>query len=366
MQNLALAMLKFHNYNYIKFVANFNQIKNLNTLDFSILKEVLLERKKILITSHTNPDGDAIGSSLGLYHFLKLSKYEVTVVLPTAYPDFLDWMPAQEEIVIYEKEKEKADQLFQKADIIFSLDYNSSSRLGIATEALQKASAIKILVDHHLHPKTEEYDHVFSTTETTSTSELVFDLIWQLNPSLLNKEMAACLYTGIMTDTGSFSYACNYEKTFRVVAELYKAGIDGVQINRLVYNNYSENRLRLLGFSISQKLKVIPALCTAYISLTKTELDHYHHKTGDTEGLVNYALSIKGIHFAALLTERDNKIRISFRSVGDFSVNEFAKKHFEGGGHRNAAGGDSYLPMNKTLEKFESLLLEYKNELSSK
>lgn len=287
------------------------------------------------------------------------------IVVPTAYPDFLNWMPAQEKIVIYESEKKMADQLFQEAAIIFSLDYNSYSRLGIAQQALQEAKAVKILIDHHLNPSIEEFDHIFSTTKTTSTSELIFDLIWNIDASLLDKQIAECLYTGIMTDTGSFSYACNYEKTFRVVAELYKAGIDGVQINRLVYNNYSENRLRLLGFSISEKLKVFQDLSTAYISLTQKELDHYHYKTGDNEGLVNYALSIKGIRFAVLFTEREDKIRISFRSVGDFSVNEFANKNFEGGGHRNAAGGNSFLPMDQTLKKFENLLLEYKDQLSS-
>ena len=337
----------------------------MNTLDFDSLKEVLSGQKQILITSHTNPDGDAIGSSLGLYRFLSKMNHKVNVVMPTPYPDFLSWMPGQENILIYENQKALCDEVFQSAEIIFSLDYNSPSRLGIAEQALREASCIKILIDHHLNPEINEFDYTFSTSEISSTSELIFDLIWKLSASQLDKQIASCLYTGIMTDTGSFSYACNYEKTFRIVAELYKAGIDGVQINRLVYNNYTESRLRLIGHSISKKLKVIPEYATAYISLTKEELDHYNHKTGDTEGLVNYALSIKGICFAVLFTERENKIRISFRSVGDFSVNEFAKNHFEGGGHKNAAGGDSFLSMDKTLEKFESILPEYKNKLNS-
>lgn len=335
----------------------------LTTLNFSELKELLSAKKEILLTSHTNPDGDAVGSGLAMMHFLKQFDHKVNFLIPNAFPDFLAWMPGQENIIIIEKQKKRCKSLIKSADILFSLDYNTPSRLGEAGEAFENARGIKILIDHHIEPDIEKYDHVFSTVDTSSTSELVYDFITSINASKINLDIAECLYTGIMTDTGSFSYACNYEKTFRTVADLYKLGIDGVKINRLVYNTYSESRLRLLGYALSEKLVVRQEYATAYISLTKEELDKYNFKVGDTEGLVNYALSIKGIRFAALFTEKNKKIRISFRSVGNFSVNKFARKYYEGGGHKNAAGGDSFLSLEETLKHFERLLSEYKEEL---
>jgi phosphoesterase RecJ-like protein len=335
----------------------------LNTLNISVVKELLSTKKKILITSHSNPDGDALGSGLAMMHFLNQFDHEVNFLVPNLFPDFLSWMPGNENILIIEKEKKRCYNLIESADILFSLDYNSPSRLGEAGETFKNARGIKILIDHHIDPDLKEYDHVLSTVDTSSTSELVYDLITEIDASKLNLEIAECLYAGIMTDTGSFSFACNYEKTFRIVAELYKLGMDGVKINRLVYNTYSESRLRLLGYALSEKLVVLQEYATAYISLTMEELDKYNYKVGDTEGLVNYALSIKGIKLAALFTEKKKKIRISFRSVGDFSVNKLAGKYYEGGGHKNAAGGDSFVPMEETLKQFERLLSEYKEEL---
>ncbi len=332
--------------------------------DFSGVKNILETPKKILLTSHKGPDGDALGSSLALYHFLSKMGHEVNVMVPNTYPDFLNWMPGQENIIIYEKEKALCDQLFQTVDVLFSLDYNAPSRIGDASEAFIKSSAVKVLIDHHIDPDLEAYNFIYSKTAITSTSEMVYELMEYLSPKLIDKPIAECIYTGIMTDTGSFSYNCNYVRTFEIVAELYKTGMDGQRINRLIYANNTESRLRLLGFSLSQKLKVIPKYHTAYIFLTTQDLKHYNYKDGDTEGLVNYALSIEGIQFAALFSERQDKIRISFRSVGEFSVNHFAREHFDGGGHRNAAGGDSFIGMDKTLEKFERLLAEYASELN--
>ena len=304
-----------------------------------------------------------MGSSLAVFLYFKNLGHDVKVAVPTSFPDYLAWMPGSDEVLIYEKDKEACDLQFKTAEIIFSLDYNHPNRLGDAENAFNQAQGIKILIDHHVQPKSEAYDFVFSTTITSSTSELIYDFIHQLNPEKLTREVAECIYAGILTDTGSFSYACNSEKTFRIVAELFKTGMDGVKINRLVYNTFSESRLRLLGFALSEKLKVIPEYATAYISLTREELDRYHYQVGDTEDVVNYALSIKGIRFAAMFMERDKKIRVSLRSVGDFSVNLIAREHFEGGGHKNAAGGDSYISMDQTLEKFERLLPSYQNEL---
>jgi phosphoesterase RecJ-like protein len=299
-----------------------------------------------------------------MYHFLKLSGHDVNVIVPNSYPDFLVWMPGQEKILIYEENKKLCDELFKFSDILFSLDYNAPSRLGMAAGSFKKAKGIKVLIDHHIQPETKTYDHIFSTIDISSTSEIVYEFMYQINSGLINKSMAECIYAGIMTDTGSFSYACNYERTFGIVADLYKSGIDGVKINRLVYATFSENRLRLLGYALSEKLKVLPEYSTAHISLTRKELKHFNYQVGDTEGLVNYALSIKGIKFAALFTERKDKIRISLRSVGEFSVNSLANKHFEGGGHKNAAGGDSFLTLDETLKKFERLLPEYEGQLS--
>lgn len=335
----------------------------MNTLNISKIQELLSSHKNILITSHSNPDGDALGSGLAMWHFLTLLGHDVNFMVPNSFPDFLQWMPGQENILIFEKNKKKCLNIIESADILFSLDYNTPSRLGEAAEAFKHAKGTKILIDHHIDPDLKEYNFAISTVHTTSTSELVYDFITQIDPTKLNIDIAECVYTGIMTDTGSFSYACNYEKTFRLVAELYKLGLDGVKVNRLVYNTYSENRLRLLGFALSEKLVVLQDYATAYISLTKEELDKYQYQAGDTEGLVNYALSVKGIKLAALFTEQSKKIRISFRSVGEFSVNNLARSFYEGGGHKNAAGGDSFLPMEETLATFERLLLEYKKEL---
>jgi phosphoesterase RecJ-like protein len=338
----------------------------LNSLSFSSIKEIFNVPRKVLLTSHTNPDGDAIGACLAMYLYFKSLGHDVQVVVPNSFPDFLAWMDGSKEIIIYDKNKAKCDELFKTSEILFSVDYNHPSRLDNAENAFHHAKGIKIMIDHHIQPKKDSYDHVFSTLDTSSTSELIFDFIHELHPEALTKPIAECIYAGIMTDTGSFSYSCNYEKTFRVVAELYKTGMDGVRINRLVYNTFSVSRLRLLGFALSEKLRVLPEFSTAYISLTIDELNRYHHQVGDTEGLVNYALSIKGIKFAALFVEKEKKIRISLRSVGNFSVNTFARDHFEGGGHKNAAGGDSYITMEKTLEKFELVLPTYQKELTEK
>jgi phosphoesterase RecJ-like protein len=332
-------------------------------LNFSSIKGLLSVPKRIVLTSHTNPDGDAVGASLAMFLYLRDQGHQVVVILPNDFPDYLAWMEGSEHVILYEKDKASCEKFIANAEILFSLDYNHPNRLGDAEQSFVSAKAIKILIDHHVQPKTEAYDHVFSTVETSSTSELIFDFIHELHPEALTKSIAECIYAGIMTDTGSFSYACNSEKTFRIVADLYKAGINGVRINRLVYNTFSESRLRLLGFALSEKLRVLPEYSTAYISLTKNELDRYNYQVGDTEDVVNYALSIKGIRFAAMFMERENKIRVSLRSVGDFPVNTIAKVHFEGGGHKNAAGGDSFLSMEETLKKFEGLLPDYQKDL---
>ncbi len=336
----------------------------METIDFSAVGHLFSTSRKVFITSHSNPDGDAIGSALALYHFMLAAGHEAHVMVPNAFPDFLAWLSGHEQILIYEQARERCDALIREADILFALDYNSPSRIGEVSGPFMKAGGIKILIDHHIDPETEVYDHCFSTTEVSSTSELVYRFMEDTDSLLIDKDMAEAIYVGIMTDTGSFSYNCNYESTFAIVARLIRHGIDTNRISRLVYSNNTESRLRLLGYALSSKLTVLPEYRTAFIALTREELARFSHRTGDTEGLVNYALSIKGIRFAALFTEREDKIRISFRSTGDFSVNDFARRHFLGGGHRNAAGGDSFAPMDQTLEEFIRLLKEYRNTLS--
>ena len=332
-------------------------------MDFkSVIKEFEKSRH-ILLTSHVNPDGDAVGSMLALYHFFSQKGHFVKMILPNMYPDFLAWMPGCRNIIIYEDDKQKSDELFGNAEIIFSLDYNSPPRIGEASESLKKSDAVKILIDHHINPDKDFYDFIFSTTETSSTAELVYNFIKTIDVTTLNRNIATCLYTGILTDTGSFSYSCEKSETFAVASRLVDEGISPGGISRLIYDTYSASRIRLLGYTLKDKLTVLPEYCSAFISLSRKELDFYQFKVGDTEGFVNYALGIKGIKFAAFLTEKEGKIRLSFRSKGDFNVNDFARTHFEGGGHKNAAGGDSFLNMEDTIGKLKELISRYKDKI---
>ncbi len=341
---------------------NDKQLKS-KSLDYSVVAKTLKKSKNILITSHTNPDGDAIGSSLALYSLFSKLGYNVNVCIPNNIPEFLQWITNCEKILIYKKESVKAKKIVEEAEIIFCLDYNDLHRLENMSEPIINSKAIKILIDHH--PKVEnDIDYRFSTTETSSTAELIYEFIRGIGyENLIDKEIAECIYVGIITDTGSLSYLCNYQSTYLIIAKLIGLGIDGKRIHQLVYDTFSENRLRLLGYSLCEKLKVLKEFSTAYIYLSKSDLKKFKYQVGDTEGLVNYALSIKGIQFAALFTERENVVRISFRSKENFRVNEFASKHFEGGGHNNAAGANSYISLNETIEKFENLLIEYKSRL---
>lgn len=332
--------------------------------DYQSIISVLTPEKKILITAHANPDGDAIGSALALFHFLSASGYQVKVVVPNDFPSFLSWMPGINQIVVYKHHEKEVIKMAVQADIIFCMDYNGLKRVEKMQTIFDKSKAERILIDHHPHPEVASFQYLFSKTNTSSTSEMVYDFITRMaGLEGISKEIADCLYVGIATDTGSFSYSCNYPETFHVVAELVRKGIDTEKIHRLVYDTYSESRMRLLGFSLSEKMKVLTEYGTAYIALSKEDLRRFNFQIGDTEGLVNYPLSIDGISMAVLFTEKEQFIRMSLRSKGKFSVNEFVKKHFEGGGHKNAAGGNSYLSLEETLKKFEELLPAYQEDL---
>lgn len=329
-------------------------------------KTLISSPKKVVITTHTKPDADALGSSLGLAGYLKKKGHDVSVITPTDYADFLAWMNGNEDVIVFNNKNEsRSEQLIKEADIVFCLDFSSLKRIDELGEIVRNSASIKVLIDHHLDPE-DFADFVCWSTEAAATAELVYGLICDLgDKDLLDKDIAESLYAGIMTDTGSFKHSNTTCNVFMVSADLVAIGADTAKISKLVYDTNSLSKLKFLGFALNEKLKVIEEFNTAYFAISAEELKRFNSKTGDTEGLVNYALSIKGIKFAALIIDRTDMIKISFRSMGDFSVNDFARRHFEGGGHKNAAGGKSELSLEETVNKFESVLNEYKNELSS-
>lgn len=334
--------------------------------EISEIKALLKTPKKIVIVPHKNPDGDAMGSSLGLYHYLKLFEHQVAVITPNDYPEFLKWLPGDELVLKYDINKETSDRLITQADLIFTLDFNTLHRTGDMEPVLTNAKADKILIDHHQQP--DDYaKYIYSDASICSTSQMIYHFIDMLDDlKLLNSDICTCLYTGIMTDTGSFRFRSTTSTTHRVVADLIDNGADNSQIHNNVYDTNSLDRLHLLGCALNN-LKLVEELNTAYITLSQRELNKYNFKKGDTEGVVNYALSLKGIRFAAIFIENQSEgiIKISLRSKGDFDVNIFSRNYFNGGGHINAAGGRSKLSLKKTVEKFISILPTYKNDLKS-
>jgi phosphoesterase RecJ-like protein len=333
--------------------------------DISNIKELLATPKHIVIVPHKNPDGDAIGSSLGLYHYLLKLNHEVTIIAPNDYPDFLKWMPKERTILKYESQRDVSNPLIEHADIIFTLDFNALHRIGEMETPLRNSKGIKIMIDHHQQP--DDYaKFMYSDVKMSSTCEMVYNFIALLGDSnLVNKNIATCLYTGIMTDTGSFRFPSTTSKTHHVIAELMEKGADNSAIHNAIYDTNSRERMQLLGCAL-KNLKVVPHLKTAYITLSQEELNSFNFKKGDTEGFVNYGLSIENIIFAAIFIEHKQEgiTKMSFRSKGSFSVNEFARAHFEGGGHTNAAGGKSDLNLKDTVEKFITILPSYKHALS--
>jgi phosphoesterase RecJ-like protein len=326
--------------------------------------KLLDSKKRIVIVGHKNPDGDAIGSSLGLYFFLKALKHDTTVMMPNDFPDFLKWMPGCDSVLIYEKDVTHCNALISEADIIFTLDFNALDRVGDLQEPLENSTAKFILIDHHQQP--DAFATVtYSDTSMSSTSEMVFNFIKALDGlTLITSEIATNLYTGIMTDTGSFRFASTTAETHRVIAKLIEAGANNALIHQQIYDANSPDRMRLLGVAL-QNLTILPEYKTAYITLSQKELDDNNFKKGDTEGFVNYALSVEGVVFACIFIEskQENIVKISLRSKGNFSVNEFARSHYNGGGHTNAAGGRSSRSLKDTIIEFISILHAYKNAL---
>lgn len=320
------------------------------------LSNLLKSNPKIVLVSHTNPDGDALGSTLALYQVFKSLGHDVRAIVPNGYPSFLGWMPGIDEVIVAENKTKLTERAIHEADVLICLDFNAFHRVERLENFLKESKAVKVLIDHHLEPATY-FSISVSDVSVSSTSELVYNLIEDLGyEQYISKEVAECLYVGIMTDTGSFSYSCNHERTYIITSRLIAKGVDPQRVHNLVYDTFSENRLRLLGHLLRNKMVVVPQYKTAYISLSLADQKKYNYQVGDSEGIVNYALSIEGIRLAAFFTEKKDKVRISFRSKGNFSVNELARTYFDGGGHKNAAGGNSYTTLLKTKRYFESLL----------
>ncbi|MCC9073748.1 bifunctional oligoribonuclease/PAP phosphatase NrnA [Flavobacterium sp. F-65] len=329
--------------------------------DIQAIKLLLATPKKIAIIPHRGPDGDAMGSTLALYHFLLKNNHEPIVIAPNDFPDFLAWLPGSETVRIFEKDIDNCTKILEEAELIFTLDFNAFHRTGEMEHTLAKLKAPFIMIDHHQRP--DDYAaYMYSDTSFGSTCEMVYNFISFLDKKEdLDKTIATCIYTGILTDSGSFRFPGTTGNTHRIIAELIDLGVENTQIPILLFDNSSYSRLQLLGRAL-QNMKVLTEHKTSYTSLTQAELDEFNYIKGDTEGIVNYGLSMKGIVFTAIFIEnKDEKIiKISFRSQGGFDVNEFARAHFNGGGHSNAAGGKSLDSMEETLKKFEDLVNKLK------
>jgi phosphoesterase RecJ-like protein len=325
--------------------------------DIQALHQLLATPKKIAIIPHRGPDGDAMGSTLGLYHFLLKNNHNPVVISPNEFPDFLAWMPGSETVKIYEKDKINCTQILEEAELVFTLDFNALHRVAEMENLLNKLTVPFIMIDHHQSP--DNYATItYSDTSFGSTCEMLYHFISFLGKkSQIDTIIGTCIYTGILTDSGSFRFPKTTGTTHRIIADLIDLGVENSEIPTLLFDNSSYDRLQLLGRAL-QNMKIFPEQKTTYTTLTQNELDHFNYIKGDTEGIVNYGLSIKGIVFTAIFIENaDEKIiKISFRSQGDFDVNLFAREHFNGGGHRNAAGGKSEVSMEETLLKFENLV----------
>ncbi len=318
------------------------------------------QAETIAIVSHKSPDGDSIGSSLAMYHLLKKWGKNVTVVHPDPAPEFLHWLEGQETIVDWEKQPEKAAELLHAAELVICLDFNEPGRVGNDMKpALESAPGRKIMIDHHLHPA-DFCEYVISRPEICSTAQLIYEWLEAAGElASLDEQIGNCIYLGMMTDTGSFRFPSVSPKTHEILAHLLKIGVQHFRIHEQVYDTNTIDRIRLRGFALSEKLVCLPNLPVAYVSLSAEELERFHYQKGDTEGLVNQILGIKGISMAVLFMEKDNKVKISFRSKGNWKVNELASAHFAGGGHMYASGGASDDSLERTIERFVTIVPEY-------
>ncbi len=327
---------------------------------------LLTEQKNVVITMHQKPDGDAMGSTLGLKHFLIALGHNATVISPTNWAAFLNWMPGCNEVIDYENKTKTADDLIKKADWVFCLDFNTLSRTKKMEESLNATSAERILIDHHREPQIEKFSYGISDAGKSSTCEMVFDFIMASgHGDKLNSDAAECLYAGVMTDTGSFRFPSTTASVHAMVAHLKNAGLDHSPIHEALFDNGSEARLRFIGNVLLNRMEVFYEYNTALIAIPQSDLIDYGIQTGDTEGLVNYPLSIEGIKLAAIIIDRGEERKCSFRSKGEFDVNTFARTYFNGGGHYNAAGGATTDVLDTAVANFKKAIAENKEKLST-
>ncbi len=329
----------------------------INNHDIEILKSQISEKKNFAVITHYNPDGDALGSSLALYDFFTQLGKDITCIAPNHFPSYLDWLPNRNSLVIARDDYKKAVQIIEQADVLFVVDMNAPHRAGKELEeTIKNTSAFKVLIDHHINPDIE-CDFTYSMIKTTSTCELVYRFFAEVldMEAQISLSAAECIYTGIITDTGSLSYACNQVITYKILEKLIGKGVDGEMIHQNVYDNYSESRLRLLSVCLSH-LTVMEQHATSYMKISQDEMKQNGFKDGDTEGFVNYGLALSTVKFTAFFIERPNRIRISFRSKGDFDVNQFARTHFQGGGHKNASATYHYDTLENTIAYFEEVV----------
>lgn len=322
------------------------------------LKALLSVGRKVVITAHRAPDGDAVGSALGLYHYLMAERHEAVVVLPDRYPHFLHWMPAHGSVLLFEDQKERCTELLLRAEVLFCLDYNDTSRAGDMGPVIDEASGTKVMIDHHRDPAPFA-DYAISDITSCSTAQLIYRFISMLGgEARISAETADCLYTGIMTDSGSFRFSSTTPETHRITANLLERGARGSRIHELVYDQNSYSKTQLWGYALSN-LELICDGGVGLIGLTRSELQKFNYRDGDTEGLVNQPLSIMGVNMSVFVRESRDMVKLSFRSKGDLAVNDLAREHFGGGGHLNAAGGASNLSVEETLKKLKELIPQY-------
>lgn len=334
-------------------------------LIFNSIINLFKTYKKVVIVSHVNPDGDAIGSSLALYLYLKKLGSDVHVIVPNDYPSFLSWMPYIQDVLIYDKNVDEANKIMSEAELFCYLDFNTQSRTGVMHNDLCRYNSTpKILIDHHIGADISQFVACFSETEISSTSEMVAEFIkYQGFDNYLDDNIATNIIVGMITDTGTFSHSI-FKNTFSIFGDILSSTtVNYKKIHQNIYNTSTENRLRLLGFLINDRMTILEDYNTAIIYASKSDLERFNYQVGDTEGVVNYPLTIGNIKMSVLFTEKQDVIRLSLRSKDDFSVNDMSRKHFNGGGHLNAAGGTLYCSLEEAIEKFKSVLPEYKEAL---
>jgi phosphoesterase RecJ-like protein len=322
--------------------------------------------KKIIITMHQKPDADAMGSSLGLYHYFCNMGHTVQVISPTNWANFLNWMPGLTEVMDYERVTAEADKAIDESDLLFCLDFNTLSRTKRMEPKLMSYKGTRILIDHHQQPQLEVFQYGISDTSKSSTSEMVYDFMMDAgHEDKINLQAAECIYAGVMTDTGSFRFPSTSANVHRLIAHLMDKGLSHSQVHESLFDNFSENRFRFLGNVLLHRMEVMYEFNAAIIAIPQSDLVKYDIKTGDTEGLVNFPLSIEGIKLACIIIDRGEERKCSFRSKGSFDVNVFARKYFDGGGHMNAAGGQSKEPLEEVVNKFKRALKENRELLTS-